>query len=70
MVGVSQLKSGTMGHSLDLLEPGEKAVVFNLSEIFEQLAQVEPKDLDGLLYDGRVLLFPKPLNTPAAPTKP
>jgi len=58
MVGVYNLKTGRMTRDLDLLEPGEKVVVFNLSEIFDQLAQVDPKDLSGVMYDGRVLLFP------------
>ncbi|MFH1057715.1 MAG: hypothetical protein V1797_03415 [Pseudomonadota bacterium] len=58
MVGVYNLKTGHMTRDLDLLEPGQKVVVFNLSEIFDQLAQVDPKELSGVMYDGRVLLFP------------
>lgn len=64
MVGVYNLKTGHMSRDLDLLEPGEKVVVFNLTEIFDQLAQIEPQDLGGVMYDGRVLLFPK-RGTPA-----
>ncbi|MBI5521081.1 MAG: hypothetical protein HY910_00535 [Desulfarculus sp.] len=59
MVGVYNLKTGHMSRDLDLLEPGEKVVVFNLTEIFDQLAQIEPQELGGVMYDGRVLLFPK-----------
>lgn len=59
MVGVYNLKTGHMTRDLDLLEPGQKVVVFNLSEIFDQLAQIDPKDLSGVMYDGRVLLFPQ-----------
>jgi hypothetical protein len=69
MVGVYNLKTGHMDRDLNLLEPGEKVVVFNLSEIFEQLARVEPADLDGVLYDGRVLLFPK-RDISTAPNQP
>lgn len=59
MVGVYNLRTGHMSRNLDLLDPGQKAVVFNLSEIFAQLAKVDPKDLSGIMYDGRVLFFPK-----------
>ncbi|MEW5911146.1 MAG: hypothetical protein AB1814_01195 [Thermodesulfobacteriota bacterium] len=59
MVGVYNVRTGHMTHNLNLLEPGQKAVVFNLSEIFAQLAKVDPKDLNGIMYDGRVLFFPK-----------
>ena len=59
MVGVYNLKTGHMSRDLDMLESGEKVVVFNLTEIFDQLAQIEPQDLKGVMYDGRVLLFPK-----------
>jgi hypothetical protein len=58
MVGVYNLKTGKMSSNLDLLEPGQKVVVFNLSEIFEQLSKIDPHDLSGVMYDGRVLLFP------------
>ncbi len=74
MVGVYNFKTGHMDRNLNLLEPGEKVVVFNLSEIFEQLAQIQPADLEGVMYDGRVLLFPKRgLTAPppvAAPDQP
>ncbi len=60
MVGVYNLRTGHMSQNLDLLEPGQKAVVFNLSEIFAQLDKVDPKELNGIMYDGRVLFFPKP----------
>jgi hypothetical protein len=65
MVGVYNLKTGQMSRDLDLLESGEKVVVFNLSEIFDQLAQIEPQDLNGVMYDGRVLLFPQREKPPA-----
>lgn len=58
MVGVYNVKTGQMSHNLNLLEPGEKVVVFNLSEIFAQLKNINPKELDGVMYDGRVLIFP------------
>jgi hypothetical protein len=67
MVGVYNLKTGHMSRDLDLLESGEKVVVFNLSEIFEQLAQIQPQDLNGVMYDGRVLLFPQREKPPAQP---
>jgi hypothetical protein len=70
MVGVYNLKTGHMSRDLDLLEPGEKVVVFNLSEIFDQLAQANPRELNGVMYDGRVLLFPsrgKAITTPVKP---
>ncbi|CAO0820011.1 Soluble ligand binding domain-containing protein [Desulfarculales bacterium] len=65
MVGMYNLKIGHMSCDLDLLEPGEKMVAFNLSEIFDQLPQIEPKDLDEVIYDSRVLLFPKREKLPA-----
>ena len=49
-----------MTRNLNLLEPGQKVVIFNLSEIFAQLDKVDPKEINGVLYDGRVLFFPKP----------
>jgi hypothetical protein len=59
MVGVYNLRTGKMTKDINLLEPGQKVVVFNLSEIFAQLDQVEPTELNGVMYDGRVLFFPK-----------
>jgi hypothetical protein len=59
MVGVYNLKTGKMTTDLDVLEPGAKMVVFNLSEIFQQLAKIDPNHLSGVMYDGRVLLFPQ-----------
>ena len=59
MVGVYNLQTGHMTRDLDILETGHKVVVFNLSEIFKQLAQIDPHDLSGVMYDGRVLLFPQ-----------
>ncbi len=64
MVGVYNLKTGKMSTDLNLLEAGHKVVVFNLSEIFAELAKIDPHDLSGVMYDGRVLLFPQ------AKTKP
>jgi len=43
MVGVYNLKTGHIDRNLNLLEPGEKVVVFNLSEILEQLARIEAR---------------------------
>jgi len=60
MVGVYNLRTGQMTKDLNLLEPGQKVVIFNLSEIFPQLDKVDPKEINGVLYDGRVLFFPKP----------
>lgn len=60
MVGVYNLRTGQMTRNLNLLEPGQKVVIFNLSEIFAQLDKVDPKEINGVLYDGRVLFFPKP----------
>lgn len=59
MVGVYNLKTGHMSKNLNHLEPGSKLVVFNLSEIFSELSKIDPKDLSGIMYDGRVLLLPK-----------
>ncbi len=58
MVKRSLLFVSQMSHNLDLLEPGEKVVVFNLSEIFAQLREIKPDQLEGVMYDGRVLIFP------------
>ena len=60
MVGVYNLKTGRMSADLNHLEPGRKVVVFNLTEIFQQLAKIDPHNLSGVMYDGRVLLFPEP----------
>ena len=60
MVGVYNLRTGHMSKNLNLLEPGQKVVVFNLSEIFGQLDKVNPSEINGIMYDGRVLFFPKP----------
>ena len=59
MVGVYNIKTKSMSSNLNHLEPGRKVVVFNLSEIFSQLAKIDPRDLSGVMYDGRVLLFPE-----------
>jgi hypothetical protein len=59
MVGVYNIKTGAMHGDLDRIDPGEKVVVYNLTEIFEQLSKIDPHDLSGIEYDGRVLFFPK-----------
>lgn len=59
MVGVFNLQTGHMSKNLDKLEPGAKLVVFNLSEIFAELSKINPEDLSGIMYDGRVLLLPR-----------
>ena len=59
MVGVYNLETGTMSPNLNVIEPGKKAVIYNLSEIFEQLSKIDPRDLTGVSYDGRVLFFPE-----------
>lgn len=64
MVGVYNVKTGKMSANLNLLEAGHKVVVFNLSEIFRELAKIDPHDLSGVMYDGRVLLFPEAKNPP------
>ena len=69
MVGVYNVKTGQMSANLNLLEAGHKVVVFNLSEIFMELAKINPRDLSGVMYDGRVLLFPEP-KSPSGPKKP
>ena len=69
MVGVFNMKTRHMDSNLNLLEPGAKIVVYNLSEIFEQLAKIDPHDLSGVMYDGRVLLFPESQKAePGGPT--
>jgi hypothetical protein len=67
MVGVYNLKTGKMSANLNQLEAGHKVVVFNLSEIFAQLAKIDPHDLSGVMYDGRVLLFPEVKSKPSPP---
>jgi hypothetical protein len=69
MVGVYNVKTGKMSTDLNLLEAGHKVVVFNLSEIFMELAKIDPHDLSGVMYDGRVLLFPE-AKSPAGEKKP
>jgi hypothetical protein len=69
MVGVFNMKTRHMDSNLDLLEPGAKIVIYNLSEIFDQLAKIDPHDLSGVMYDGRVLLFPESQKAePGGPT--
>ena len=60
MVGVYNVRTGHMSKNLNMLEPGQKVVVFNLNEIFGQLDKVNPHELNGIMYDGRILFFPKP----------
>jgi hypothetical protein len=62
MVGVYNLKTGVMSHDLNLLEPGDKVTVYNLSEIFAQLRAIDLRELSGVSYDGRVLIFSKKVN--------
>jgi len=69
MVGVYNVQTHRMTSNLNLLEPGRKVVVYNLTEIFEQLAKIDPKDLSGVMYDGRVLFFPEKKLTPNPPPK-
>ena len=58
MVGVYNLKTGRMSSDLSILEPGQKLVVFNLSELFGALAKVNPQELAQVRFDGRTLFFP------------
>ena len=59
MVGVYNTQTRHMSRNLNMLEPGHKVVVYNLTEIFAQLAKINPRDLSGVMYDGRVLFFPE-----------
>ena len=59
MVGVYNTQTKHMSRNLNLLEAGHKVVVYNLTEIFSQLAKIDPRDLSGVMYDGRVLFFPE-----------
>ena len=70
VVGVYNLKTGKMSRNLNLLEPGKKIVVFNLTEIFSQLEGIDLKDLDGVEFDGRVLIFPGRHKTITPPPVP
>lgn len=58
MVGVFNIQTGHMSRDLSTLAPGQKLVVFNLSELFGQLAKVDPAELAKVRFDGRTLFFP------------
>ena len=58
MVGVYNIQTGHMSRDLNTLDPGQKLVVFNLSELFGQLAKVDPAELAKVRFDGRTLFLP------------
>lgn len=58
MVGVYNIQTGHMSKDLNTLDPGQKLVVFNLSELFGQLAKIDPAELAKVRFDGRTLFFP------------
>jgi hypothetical protein len=58
MVHIYNLKTKRLDRNLDLLEPHEKVVVFNLTRLNLILGSIKPGDLDKIQYDGRELYWP------------
>jgi len=57
MVYIFNLKTRTLSKNLDLLEPKEKIVIFNLSALNQALAPLTYRQLDRVHFDGRDLII-------------
>jgi hypothetical protein len=58
MVHIFNLKTGKLSMNLNLLEPKEKIVVFNLSALDKSLAPLTYGQIDIIRFDGRDLILP------------
>ncbi len=57
MVHIFNLKTGKLSVNLNLLEPKEKIVVFNLSALDKTLAPLTYDQIDTVRFDGRDLIL-------------
>ena len=58
MVHIFNMKTKSLDQKLDLLEPNEKVVVFNLTHLHRILGALKSGGLDQVQYDGRKLYLP------------
>ena len=56
MVYIFNLKTGELSEDLNLLEPAEKIVIFNLSRLYAILGSLTPEQLQTVRFDGRDLI--------------
>jgi hypothetical protein len=57
MVHIFNLKTGKLSTNLNLLEPREKIVIFNLSALDKNLKPLTYKQIDTIHFDGRNLIL-------------
>lgn len=58
MVHIFNMKTKQIDQNLDMLEPEEKVVVFNLTRLDLILGSIKPGQIDSIQYDGTDLYFP------------
>ena len=58
MVHIFNMKTRTLDKNLDLLEPEQKVVVFNLSHLHRILGSIKPDQIDQVQFDGKELYLP------------
>ena len=58
MVHIFNMKTRSLDTNLDLLEPEQKVVVFNLTQLHRILGAIKPNDLDQVRFDGTNLFLP------------
>lgn len=59
MVHIYNLKTRKLDKNLDLLEPNEKVVFFNLTRIDMIIGRIKPGELDRVQFDGTELYLPE-----------
>lgn len=59
MVHIFNLKTKKLSKDLNLLEPKEKIVIFNLSALDQALAPLTYEEIDAIHFDGRDLILPE-----------
>ena len=57
MVHIFNLKTGKLSTNLNLLEPREKIVIFNLSALDKNLKPLTYEQIDTIHFDGRDLIL-------------
>jgi hypothetical protein len=58
MVHIYNMKTRKLDTNLNLLEPEQKVVVFNLTQLHRILGAIKPSDLDQVRFDGTNLYLP------------
>ena len=57
MVYIFNIKTNKLSDDLNMLEPAEKIIIFNLSRLYAILGSLTPEQLQTVRFNGRDLLL-------------